>query len=78
MKRLSLFGESGFFLVKFVVLCCVLLFLSRRVGGGLFFVSRGASITQYKTPICINSVEASRVLEDKVLARFFSDKSPTI
>ncbi|CAN6981099.1 unnamed protein product [Brassica rapa subsp. trilocularis] len=43
-----------------------------------FFVSRGASITQYKTPICINSVEASRVLEDKVLARFFSDKSPTI
>ncbi|KAL0654276.1 hypothetical protein Bca4012_096967 [Brassica carinata] len=43
-----------------------------------FFVSRGASITQYKTPICINSVEALKVLEDKVLARFFSDKSPPI
>ncbi|WZZ83691.1 hypothetical protein YC2023_104263 [Brassica napus] len=43
-----------------------------------FFVSRGDSITQYKTPICINSVEALKVLEDKVLARFFSDKSPPI
>nr|VDD59112.1 unnamed protein product [Brassica oleracea] len=43
-----------------------------------FFVTRGASITQYKTPICINSVEALKVLEDKVLARFFSDKSPPI
>ena len=41
-----------------------------------FFVSRGASISQYKTPICINSAEALKVLEDKVLARFFSDKSP--
>ncbi|KAL0757748.1 hypothetical protein Bca101_095416 [Brassica carinata] len=43
-----------------------------------FFVTRGASITQYKTPICINSVEALKVLEEKVLARFFSDKSPPI
>ncbi|WZZ83614.1 hypothetical protein YC2023_104186 [Brassica napus] len=43
-----------------------------------FFVTRGASLTQYKTPICINSVEALKVLEDKVLARFFSDKSPPI
>ncbi|KAL0884726.1 hypothetical protein Bca101_008707 [Brassica carinata] len=41
-----------------------------------FFVSRGSSISQYKTPICINSAEALKVLEDKVLARFFSDKSP--
>ncbi|KAL0732606.1 hypothetical protein Bca4012_008815 [Brassica carinata] len=43
-----------------------------------FFVSRGSSITQYKTPVCINSVEALKVLEDKVLARFFSDKSPPL
>ncbi|WZZ83689.1 hypothetical protein YC2023_104261 [Brassica napus] len=43
-----------------------------------FFVTRGASITQYKTPICINSVEALKVLEDEVLARFFSDKAPPI
>ncbi|KAG2300884.1 hypothetical protein Bca52824_037356 [Brassica carinata] len=43
-----------------------------------FFVSRGSSITQYKTPICINSAEALKILEDKVLARFFSDKSPPL
>ncbi|WZY97423.1 hypothetical protein YC2023_069752 [Brassica napus] len=43
-----------------------------------FFVSRGSSISQYKTPMCINSAEALKVLEDKVLARFFSDKSPPI
>ncbi|KAJ4895573.1 Auxin-responsive GH3 family protein [Raphanus sativus] len=43
-----------------------------------FFVSRGASITQYKTPMCINSAEALKVLEDKVLARFFSDRSPLL
>ncbi|XP_009148393.1 4-substituted benzoates-glutamate ligase GH3.12 isoform X2 [Brassica rapa] len=43
-----------------------------------FFVSRGCSITQYKTPICLNSAEALKVLGDKVLARFFNDKSPTI
>ncbi|CAF2115985.1 unnamed protein product [Brassica napus] len=43
-----------------------------------FFVARGSSISQYKTPMCINSAEALKVLEDKVLARFFSDKSPPI
>ncbi|KAL0654274.1 hypothetical protein Bca4012_096965 [Brassica carinata] len=43
-----------------------------------FFVSRGSSISQYKTPICIKSAEALQVLEDKVLARFFSDRSPTL
>ncbi|KAF3523683.1 hypothetical protein F2Q69_00050735 [Brassica cretica] len=30
-----------------------------------FFVSRGSSISQYKTPICIKSTEALQVLEDK-------------
>ncbi|CAH8383990.1 unnamed protein product [Eruca vesicaria subsp. sativa] len=43
-----------------------------------FFVSRGSSMSQYKTPICVNSAEALKVLEDKVLARFFSDRSPPI
>ncbi|KAG2300886.1 hypothetical protein Bca52824_037358 [Brassica carinata] len=43
-----------------------------------YFVSRGSSITQYKTPICINSTEALKVLEDKVLARYFSDRSPSL
>ncbi|KAF2588663.1 hypothetical protein F2Q70_00041896 [Brassica cretica] len=43
-----------------------------------FFVARGSSISQYKTPMCINFAEALKVLEDKVLARFFSDKSPPI
>ncbi|CAH8355046.1 unnamed protein product [Eruca vesicaria subsp. sativa] len=43
-----------------------------------FYVSRGSSITQYKTPMCIISAEPLKVLEDNVLARFFSDKSPPI
>ncbi|VVB07057.1 unnamed protein product [Arabis nemorensis] len=42
-----------------------------------FFISKGSSISHYKPPICINSSEALKVLEDKVLARFFSDKSPS-
>ncbi|CDY47450.1 BnaC09g31070D [Brassica napus] len=41
-------------------------------------ISQGASPSQYKTPICINSSEASAVLESNVLACFFSDKSPTL
>ncbi|KAF8093922.1 hypothetical protein N665_0374s0014 [Sinapis alba] len=41
-----------------------------------FFISLGASIAQYKTPSCINSSEALAVLENRVLARFFSDKCP--
>ncbi|XP_013603701.1 PREDICTED: 4-substituted benzoates-glutamate ligase GH3.12-like isoform X2 [Brassica oleracea var. oleracea] len=43
-----------------------------------YVVSRGSSISQYKTPICINSAEALEVLEEKVLARFLSDKSPPL
>ncbi|KAL1201543.1 Indole-3-acetic acid-amido synthetase GH3.17 [Cardamine amara subsp. amara] len=42
-----------------------------------FFMSQGASASQYKTPSCINSVEALAVLESRVLTRFFSDKNPT-
>lgn len=42
-----------------------------------FFISRGASINQYKTPLCINSSEALEILENKVFARFFSEKDPS-
>lgn len=40
------------------------------------FISRGASASQYKPPICINSSEALELLENSVIARFFSDKFP--
>lgn len=44
-----------------------------------YFVSLGGSIAQYKTPICINSSsEALAVLENKVLARFYSEKPPPL
>ncbi|KFK36070.1 hypothetical protein AALP_AA4G073600 [Arabis alpina] len=43
-----------------------------------YFISKGASPSQYKTPLCINSPEVLAILEDTVLARFFSDKSPPI
>ncbi|KAG7594248.1 GH3 family [Arabidopsis thaliana x Arabidopsis arenosa] len=43
-----------------------------------FFISQGASVSQYKPPICINSSEAVAVLEKNVIARFFSDKSPLL
>lgn len=43
-----------------------------------YLVSRGAPTSQYKTPICINSSDALEVLENKVLARFFSNKSPPL
>lgn len=42
------------------------------------FISRGASASQYKPPICINSSEALALLENSVLARFFSDKVPPL
>ncbi|KAJ4911385.1 Auxin-responsive GH3 family protein [Raphanus sativus] len=35
-------------------------------------ISKGASITQYKTPTCIISEEGLQVLETNVVARFFS------
>ncbi|KFK29982.1 hypothetical protein AALP_AA7G202400 [Arabis alpina] len=43
-----------------------------------YFIAQGASTTQYKTPRCIKSSEALQVLENKVLARFFSERSPPI
>uniref|UniRef100_A0A1J3F6H7 4-substituted benzoates-glutamate ligase GH3.12 n=1 Tax=Noccaea caerulescens TaxID=107243 RepID=A0A1J3F6H7_NOCCA len=43
-----------------------------------YFISQGGSVAQYKTPLCVNSVEALAVLENKVLARFFSERSPPL
>lgn len=43
-----------------------------------YFITQGASLTQYKTPRCIKSSEALQVLENRVLARFFSERSPPI
>ncbi|CAA7048205.1 unnamed protein product [Microthlaspi erraticum] len=43
-----------------------------------YFISKGASASQYKAPVCINSPAVLAILEDKVLARFFSDKSPPV
>ncbi|KAL1192351.1 4-substituted benzoates-glutamate ligase GH3.12 [Cardamine amara subsp. amara] len=37
-----------------------------------FFISQGASIGQYKTPRCIKSGKAFKVLEKSVVATFFS------
>ncbi|KAG7656872.1 GH3 family [Arabidopsis suecica] len=43
-----------------------------------YFISKGGSVAQYKTPMCINSSETLAVLEDKVIARFYSQKSPPL
>ncbi|EOA37417.1 hypothetical protein CARUB_v10011356mg [Capsella rubella] len=43
-----------------------------------YFISQGGSIAQYKTPLCIKSSEALALLENKVLARFHSKKSPPL
>nr|KJB53387.1 hypothetical protein B456_009G3833002 [Gossypium raimondii]KJB53388.1 hypothetical protein B456_009G3833002 [Gossypium raimondii] len=40
-----------------------------------FYVSKGASINQYKTPPCIKSEEAVKVLNSGVLEKFFSPKT---
>ncbi|KAF8104037.1 hypothetical protein N665_0181s0058 [Sinapis alba] len=42
------------------------------------YISRGATITQYKTPICMKSDEALKVLESSVLVRVCSDNSPSL
>ncbi|EOA37511.1 hypothetical protein CARUB_v10011685mg [Capsella rubella] len=43
-----------------------------------YFISKGGSVAQYKTPMCIRSSEALALLENKVLARFHSKKSPPL
>jgi auxin responsive GH3 family protein len=42
-----------------------------------FFVSRGTSPSQYKTPTAIRSKEALMVLEEKVFGRFFNQETPS-
>uniref|UniRef100_A0A1D1XY55 Indole-3-acetic acid-amido synthetase GH3.17 n=1 Tax=Anthurium amnicola TaxID=1678845 RepID=A0A1D1XY55_9ARAE len=39
-------------------------------------VSRGSSVNQYKTPRCIKSKEAIKLLESMVVGRFFSRRVP--
>ncbi|KAL0710956.1 hypothetical protein Bca4012_017934 [Brassica carinata] len=41
-----------------------------------YLISQGASASQYKTPLCMNSPQGLAILEDRVIAQFFSDKSP--
>lgn len=54
----------------------------RVVGGGAFdmlmdfCVSQGSSVNQYKTPRCIKSPEAIRMLSERVVGRFFSKRTP--
>ncbi|CDY46106.1 BnaA03g52620D [Brassica napus] len=43
-----------------------------------YFIAQGASIGQYKTPRCIKSSAALELLENRVTARFFSDKLPHV
>ncbi|KAK8648777.1 hypothetical protein V6N13_129520 [Hibiscus sabdariffa] len=43
-----------------------------------YYVSRGASVSQYKTPICLNSKEAVEFLNSKVMGKFFSPRIPPI
>lgn len=40
------------------------------------FISQGASINQYKTPRCIKSKKALKLLKSKVTASFFSPRDP--
>ncbi|KAG6581972.1 Indole-3-acetic acid-amido synthetase GH3.17, partial [Cucurbita argyrosperma subsp. argyrosperma] len=41
-----------------------------------FCVSQGSSVNQYKTPRCIKSEEAIRILDSRAVGRFFSRKTP--
>ncbi|GMJ02853.1 Gretchen Hagen 3.17 [Hibiscus trionum] len=43
-----------------------------------FYVSKGAPMAQYKTPSCINSIEALNILDSNVMAKFFSPQSPML
>ncbi|CAH2036359.1 unnamed protein product [Thlaspi arvense] len=43
-----------------------------------YFISQGASRSQYKTPICISSPHVLAILEEKVISRYFSDKTPPL
>ncbi|XP_010521407.1 PREDICTED: indole-3-acetic acid-amido synthetase GH3.17-like [Tarenaya hassleriana] len=42
-----------------------------------FFVSRGSSVSQYKTPRSVTHEEALKILESGVVSEFFSKKTPS-
>ncbi|EOX99581.1 GH3 family - like 7 [Theobroma cacao] len=41
-----------------------------------FYISKGSSVSQYKTPRCIKLEEAFKVLDSRVVKRYFSQKVP--
>ncbi|XP_022753988.1 indole-3-acetic acid-amido synthetase GH3.17-like [Durio zibethinus] len=41
-----------------------------------YYVSKGASLSQYKAPSCIKSKEALKILDSRVIGKFFSPKIP--
>ncbi|XWS52081.1 hypothetical protein CRYUN_Cryun11dG0036600 [Craigia yunnanensis] len=41
-----------------------------------YYVSQGASLSQYKTPSCMKSKEALKILDSRVIGKFFSPKAP--
>ncbi|KAA3464516.1 indole-3-acetic acid-amido synthetase GH3.17-like isoform X1 [Gossypium australe] len=41
-----------------------------------YFVSKGTSLSQYKKPNCIKSEEALKILDSRVIGKYFSPKSP--
>ncbi|KAK8577920.1 hypothetical protein V6N13_076596 [Hibiscus sabdariffa] len=41
-----------------------------------YYVSKGASLSQYKRPSCITSKEALKIIDSRVIGKFFSPKSP--
>ncbi|KDP23247.1 hypothetical protein JCGZ_23080 [Jatropha curcas] len=42
-----------------------------------FCLSQGSSVNQYKTPRCIKSEAALKILDSRVVAKFFSNKTPS-
>ncbi|XVE50225.1 hypothetical protein DITRI_Ditri01bG0144700 [Diplodiscus trichospermus] len=41
-----------------------------------YYVSQGASVSQYKSPSCIKSKKALKIMDSRVVAKFFSPKIP--
>ncbi|XVF70175.1 hypothetical protein PTKIN_Ptkin11bG0140100 [Pterospermum kingtungense] len=41
-----------------------------------YYVSQGASMSQYKTPSCIKSKEALKILDSRVVGKYFSRRTP--
>ncbi|XWS39387.1 hypothetical protein CRYUN_Cryun18bG0049700 [Craigia yunnanensis] len=42
-----------------------------------FWLTKGSSVNQYKTPRCIKSEEAINIINSKVVGRFFSRNAPS-